>query len=107
MKFFIACTCSALLGGIIAVALCEARPGPTSALAEQGPRLAPSSPTEPARKAAPRDNAARPPRAEGPSTSLAPDELSQDEQINIDVYESVNRSVVNINTRGVRAEGFF
>jgi S1-C subfamily serine protease len=33
--------------------------------------------------------------------------LSQDEQVNIAVYEGVNRSVVNITTRGARAEGFF
>ncbi len=106
MKFFFGCLCSALLGGVIALALGEARPGPSVAVAE-GPRLTPELPSEPARKAAPRDAAAKPPRAEGPATSLGPDELSQDEQINIDVYEAVNRSVANITTRGVRAEGFF
>jgi S1-C subfamily serine protease len=33
--------------------------------------------------------------------------LSEEEQINIHVYESVNRSVVNLNTRGTVASGLF
>lgn len=106
MKFFLGCTCSALLGGLIAVALWEARPGPSIAAAE-GPRLPPATAPDTPRKTAPRDLAAKPPHAEGLGTSLMPDELSQDEQVNIAVYESVNRSVVNITTRGVKAEGFF
>jgi S1-C subfamily serine protease len=95
-----------LLGGLIAVALWEARPGPNVAVAD-GPRLPGAAPAEPALKPVARDAAARPPHAEGLGTSLGPDELSQDEEINIAVYESVNRSVANITTRGVKAEGLF
>ncbi|HWA99419.1 MAG TPA: trypsin-like peptidase domain-containing protein, partial [Pirellulales bacterium] len=37
----------------------------------------------------------------------ADDGLTPDERVNISVYENVNRSVVNINTKGVRGELFF
>ncbi|HEX4129630.1 MAG TPA: trypsin-like peptidase domain-containing protein [Pirellulales bacterium] len=51
----------------------------------------------------------------GQSTTPAPagvepvhdDGLTPDERVNIAVYENVNRSVVNINTKGVRGELFF
>jgi S1-C subfamily serine protease len=60
-------------------------------------------------------------RARGPSTPapadlgrdaaeamgpLGPDELSTEEQINVAVYENVNRGVVHITTKGVRGERF-
>jgi S1-C subfamily serine protease len=105
MKFLFGCLCSACLGGLIALALWEARLEP-SAAAVEGPRLNAAAP-EPARKAASRDAGGRAPHAAGSATPLGPEELSQDEQINIAVYEGVNRSVVNITTRGARAEGFF
>ena len=35
------------------------------------------------------------------------EELTAEERVNIAVYENVNRSVVNINTKGVRGESFF
>src|SRR4029077_12905093 len=54
-----------------------------------------------------RDPAARGPHEAAGATPLGPDELSQDEQVNIAVYEGVNRAVVNITTRGAGAEGFF
>ncbi len=41
-----------------------------------------------------------------PSPFDAPDELTPEERVNIAVYENVNRSVVNINTK-VRTEAFF
>jgi S1-C subfamily serine protease len=37
----------------------------------------------------------------------ADDELTPEEQVNVAVYEQVNRSVVNINTKTTRAEMFF
>jgi S1-C subfamily serine protease len=106
MKFVVACLCSACLGGMIAVALWEARPG-SAAVADDGPRLPGATATEPARKSAPREATPRGPHAVGVAMPLGPDELSQDEQVNIAVYEGVNRAVVNITTRGARAEGFF
>ena len=39
----------------------------------------------------------------GAVESGAAEDLSPDEQINVAVYENVNRSVVNINTKGVSA----
>jgi S1-C subfamily serine protease len=41
------------------------------------------------------------------SGGLAETELTAEERVNIAVYENVNRSVVNINTKGVRGEAFF
>ena len=38
---------------------------------------------------------------------VGPDELTPEELVNVAVYENVNRSVVNINTRSVRADPFF
>jgi S1-C subfamily serine protease len=106
MKYVIACFCSACLGGVIAVALWEARPGP-AAVADDGPRLPGATPGEPGKKSAPRETAPRGPQASAVVTPLGPDELSLDEQVNIAVYEGVNRAVVNITTRGARAEGIF
>jgi S1-C subfamily serine protease len=37
----------------------------------------------------------------------ADDQLTAEERVNISVYENVNRSVVNINTKTVRSDGFF
>ncbi|HEV3341808.1 MAG TPA: trypsin-like peptidase domain-containing protein, partial [Pirellulales bacterium] len=37
----------------------------------------------------------------------APDDFTPDERVNISVYEQVNRSVVNISTKGVREGDFF
>jgi S1-C subfamily serine protease len=72
----------------------------------------PAFPAEgPDSNSAPRGAGAPPhrdaPHREGIGSPLALDELSQDEQVNISVYDNVNRAVVNITTRGVRAEGFF
>ncbi|MBS0261709.1 MAG: trypsin-like peptidase domain-containing protein [Planctomycetes bacterium] len=106
MKFFVGCFCSACLGGILAVALCESRLEP-AAHAAQGPAPATLGAPDPARKPAPREAGARTPPAVAATHPLAPGQLTQDEQVNIAVYEEVNRSVVNITTRGARAEGIF
>jgi S1-C subfamily serine protease len=54
------------------------------------------------------------PRAEITIPKTSPDEppagdedLTPEERVNIAVYEKVNRSVVNIDTRSVRSDGFF
>lgn len=46
------------------------------------------------------------PAAEKPS-DVAPVDFTPDERVNISVYEQVNRSVVNISTKGVREGDFF
>jgi len=104
MKYVLSCVCSAVLGGLIAVALSDAR-GP--GLAEAQERDGPAFP--------------EPGRARGPASPvvnnlgrdevelvgpLGPDELSREEQINIAVYENANRGVVHITTKGVRGERF-
>jgi S1-C subfamily serine protease len=104
MKFFIGCTFSAILGGVIAVALWESRLMP-NAVAFDEPRRGPALPEEPPPQRATRPAAGHAPLTAGPSGPLGPDELTQDEQVNISVYENVNRGVVNITTRGTR-EGF-
>src|SRR6516225_4967234 len=106
MKLFIGCMLSAVLGGAIAVALRESQPQ-ANARAADNPRPGPAFPDEAAPGKAPRNASGRPPRLEGPASPLGPEELSQEEQVNIAVYDNVNRSVVNITTRGVRGERFF
>jgi S1-C subfamily serine protease len=97
---------SAVLGGAIAIGLRESPPQ-ANARAADNPRPGPAFPDEAAPGKAPRSASARPPRLEGPASPLGPEELSQEEQVNISVYDNVNRSVVNITTRGVRGERFF
>jgi S1-C subfamily serine protease len=106
MKFFVGCLLSAALGGVVAVAVWESRPLPDAA-AQEGPRPGPAFPDETPPRKSTRPAAGHPPRLSGPASPLGPEELSQEEQVNISVYDNVNRSVVNITTRGVRGERFF
>lgn len=111
MKVFIGCLCSALLGGVVAIGVWEFRSG-QDAVAADSQKSGPVFPAEGAKVSGASKGVAQPPHREGAhregmGNPLAPDELSQDELINIAVYENVNRSVVNITTRGVRAEGLF
>ena len=111
MKYIVGCVCSALLGGVVAIVVWEYRPG-QHAVAADGERAGPTFPADAAKQSAAPKNLGLPPHREGPhlegtGSPLAPDEFSQDEQVNIAVYENVNRSVVNITTRGARTEGFF
>jgi S1-C subfamily serine protease len=55
----------------------------------------------------PADVPAREPVVEEPAAPPADPELTPEERVNVAVYESVNRGVVNINTKGVRGESFF
>jgi S1-C subfamily serine protease len=121
----IACTCSAVLGALIALALySDWRLG--SAAAQQGgqpsqrrldPDRAPFPSEQPPGVAPlqqPFDNrlgpAARQPEAAPrvpPAAVPYADEWTPEERVNISVYEKCNRSVVNITTRSVTTEGFF
>ena len=42
-----------------------------------------------------------------PQERRAADELTQEERVNVAVYENVNRGVVNIDSKGVRTDAFF
>ncbi len=106
MKYFVGCLCSVLLGGVVAIGVWEFRSS-QNAVAADSQWGGPQFPAEDAKGSGASTGAAQLPRRDGLGGPLAPDESSQDEQINIAVYENVNRSVVNITTRGVRAEGLF
>ena len=83
---------------MLAVAVYEHKSG-GAAIAADAPKSGPALP-EPAGT---RPRAA----AAGDPAPLAADELTDDERVNIAVYDRVNRGVVNITTRGERREGFF
>jgi S1-C subfamily serine protease len=104
MKCLVGCVCSALLGGVIAVAAWESRAGQH---AVAGQKSGPVIPSDAAKGKGASRASGLPAHLPGAAGPLGPDEYSQDEQINIAVYDNVNRSVVNITTRGVRNEGFF
>jgi S1-C subfamily serine protease len=94
------CLASAVAGAV----LVETWRGvaPTRPLVAQEPRLQPLPPPQ-------RADAGRPPRVPGgpvANNSAADHGLTPDEAVNISVYEAVNRSVVNINTRTVRNGAF-
>lgn len=90
------CLASALLGGLLALALREAATLPTSLAQEPVPTLR-----------QPGVSSRRPPRPSPFGTPPAPvdmrgevdDELSPEERTNVNVYERANRSVVHITTR--------
>src|SRR5262245_11147637 len=106
MRYFVGCLLSAVFGVIVAVAAWEWR-GAEISLAAEGPRPGPAFPEDSAPNRSGRGTAGHPPRLDGLAGPLGPEELSQDEQVNVAVYDNVNRSVVNITTRGVRGERFF
>jgi S1-C subfamily serine protease len=60
---------------------------------------------EPAVRAAPRQPTVRTPAV--PDPAAADNSLTPEELVNVTVYENVNRSVVNINTKTVRNDAFF
>jgi S1-C subfamily serine protease len=108
MRLYVSWFCSAVLGGVIAIAVWETRVTPPVG-ADDARRAGPAFPDAAAPESSTRTKSAitRPPYREGAGSVLDPEDLSPDERINVAVYETVNRSVVNITTRGVRSEGFF
>jgi S1-C subfamily serine protease len=88
MKQVLLCAAAAALGALAATALSHQRPAPAA--------------EKPA--AQERDGQTAPPTA---APELPAGEFTPDERVNIVVYESVNRSVVNISTKGVREGDFF
>src|SRR5262245_48806973 len=105
MKYIIGCLGSAILGAWIATTLQTARPVATADAQDRGmARSGPSFPETPHPRPAPHAE-----RIDGSGTAvpLAPDGLSPEEAINIAVYESANRGVVHITTRGSRGDRFF
>src|SRR5262249_3427021 len=102
LRFLICCVGSGILGGIVALALAVRRaPAPLQAEERDRDRSGPAFPESH------RSRSAGAHAAPTLGSPLAPDALSTEEQINIAVYENVNRGVVHITTRGVRAEKLF
>ena len=94
-KIGLMCLLSAMLGGLLAVAITE--------MPETAPISVAQEPSGPASSLAPvsrqggRDDA-------GTSSPVV---LTPEERVNISVYENANRSAVNISTKSVRDDDFF
>src|SRR6056297_3166949 len=115
MKIWTVCLLSALIGGLTAAAIVRLTE-PTQMLAqEQPPRRGPGFPLTPiipedSKPQQPPQPKLNPPTAaaENPFGQLSDqnwfesDALTPEEQVNVGVYEAVNRSVVNITTRTIR-----
>lgn len=102
MKFILGCVGSALLGSLFTVWLVENSGHDRVAAQERGPLLAP-----PQRSSNQKSSITPPtPLPGGPGAGFV-DQLTAEEQVNIAVYENVNRSVVNITTKSARGDGFF
>lgn len=95
MRYVAACFFSAVLGGLVVSWLMPGGLPRQSVIAqESGGARGPAFPGEPKNKRL-------------PSERHAADDLSAEETINVAVYETANRSVVNITTHGTRQDGLF
>jgi S1-C subfamily serine protease len=110
-KTWLLCLGSALLGAVAAVSLGELGIEGLQRSRAQGFREPPPLAQPRQKSAQPRNSSApgevrasEPPPAADPVEEF---ELTAEERVNVAVYENVNRSVVNINTKGVRGEAFF
>ncbi len=100
MRLVAACLVSAILGGIVSgivVSISE----PTTIIAQE--RRGPGFPLVPILPSPPKKS----PVEKLGKNWLDSNELTRDEQVNVLVYEAVNRSVVNITTRNVKVDNFF
>ncbi len=100
MRIVAACLVSAIVGGIISgivVSISE----PTAIIAQE--RRGPGFPLIPILPDVPK----APANGNLNKGWLESNELTIDEQVNVLVYENVNRSVVNITTRNVKVDNFF
>lgn len=94
-KIGLLCLLSAMLGGLLAVAITEMpETVPISVAQEPGGTTSSLAPVS------------RPGGRDDVGTS-SPVELTPEERINISVYKDANRSAVNISTKSVRGDGFY
>jgi S1-C subfamily serine protease len=97
------CGLSALLGAAAALGWYEFQNIEPKTIADE--------PLQPVQFAAPRQSPVAPavlPTAVVPQTIPSiPDDLTPDERVTVAVYQNVNRSVVNINTKSVQTDRFF
>lgn len=109
MKYIISCFFSAVLGGLLVTSFespssiwitsSEAQVG----VKPNGPRIIPPTPL---------DSTPSKPAAQKTEQTLSPPlfnerGLSPEEEINVSVYEKLNKSVVHITTKGTKTDGFF
>jgi len=99
-KTFVLCLITGVVGVFLGQSLHETGTLRSVSAQERFPLPGPG-PQAPA-VAAPGSN-----RLPPPSTTADNPEYTAEEAVNIRVYESVNRSVVNINTKAVRSDAFF
>ena len=100
-KTVVLCVVSAIAGGMLSILLLHAPDFPEPSVAQDSPSGGRSTGASPAWT---------PPTGPGyaPSGGAALEpELTPEERVNVAVYEKVNRSVVNIDTRSVRTDGFW
>ena len=90
-KIGLVCLLSAILGGLLAVAITEMPETAPISLAQE-----PGGPTS-----------SLAPVGRGDAGTSSPVALTPEERVNISVYENANRSAVNISTKSVRGDGFF
>ncbi|HEY4760629.1 MAG TPA: hypothetical protein VIH42_08625, partial [Thermoguttaceae bacterium] len=98
-KYILFCLLSVFAGGFVALMWFEGPPVEPQSVAQE------ASPWSPSRGNAP---VADPPAISNANQPAAADmqNLTPDEQVNVMVYINVNRSVVNINTKGVQTDRF-
>ena len=96
-KTFILCIVSALLGGLVAIAL---RDPPKTETRSEARESRPWTPPRPGNRPAGRIDPNAPPPA-------GYENLTPEERVGVAVYENANRSVVNITTESVRTDRLF
>lgn len=108
MKYVFGCFFSAIIGGLI-VASVESPSSSLLMVSEaqlqpqlKGPRIIPPTPLAPSSK----PNANKSAIANGAENFNATG-LTAEEQINVSVYENLNKSVAHITTKSTKADGFF
>ena len=94
-KIGLMCLLSAMLGGLLAVAITE-MPETMPISVAQEPSGLTSSLAPVSRRSGP-----------GDAGTSSPVTLTPEERVNISVYENTNRSAVNISTKSVRGDGLF
>jgi S1-C subfamily serine protease len=116
MKTVLLCVGSALLGAVLVATSGDRSAGPVAFAQARRPAAAPAKAATPPRLTPPAPPAEEnldlfpPPRDEGaPGAAYdeAIEELTPEERVNIAVYERVNKSVVHITTKGVKADAVF
>lgn len=109
MRSLLTCVSSAILGAFIALALTQHRPAGDAAAQDPPRNSNPFAQGNPGREGRSRPALPRlSPPAETANHNPGADELvSIEEQVNIAVYENVNKSVVHITTKGVKADALF